>query len=559
MTSSNVHSRWSVRLNAFEELTTKWKHVQLQSLQRQDERESIQQAREQLNQSRRHLSSRTKEFAKYTAEEKAAELGGLVKSYQGHVDELTKSLKHVDALYADLMERVRSMTDPYPMMEKFSREKQTILEFVAAGQEAEQLRRVVAEREAELAGLKNQEVTIANLREQLADAQHERADAVQQTAKDASSEWEMILRGYQQREASASLELSKAQQEAVRWKLLQQGTAEQVASLRSKLEDTEASREKEIGSLVEELDEANTQIALRDRELRRVSEAAVVRPPEDASTPGSGAPTPLRSSSVRAASMMLEEHVSELQRALSTLEAQRHQEQAQWSSEREQMRADHDVHTQSVTKELRDRNDSLVAQLDAAQSEIISQKAFARGLQEEVQRTQNALRMLEAELMQIERTAPASGASDLKLPVPGASSEAPENVPELEDTFVALATQRDRLRQRLLALEEASSQEIHRLQMEVQELKMDRNNSLSLSVLATSADHDEVSRKPLLLFHHGRLNVTTEAIVEVLDRGNMLLSRFVLSNLQWRRGFVAYLILLHTYFALSTLLSVFFG
>jgi DNA repair exonuclease SbcCD ATPase subunit len=565
--TSNVHQRWSVRLSAFEELTNKWKHVQLQSIQRQDERELVAQAREQLGISRRHLSTRTKEFAKYSQEEKVNELGSLVKSYQGHVDELTKSLKHADALYSELMERVCAMTDPYPMMEKFTREKQTILEFVSASQETEHLRRLVAEREAELAGLKNQEVTIANLREALDEAQHERAEAVQQSAQDTSNEWEGILRGYQQREASAAQDLSHVQQESVRWRLLQQGSSEQLSTLRSKLEDVEAAREREIAGLVEELDEANTQVALKDREIGRL--LLLIQSDKGAISPESGgAPTPSRTST-KAANMMLEEHVSELERSLAKLEALRQHDLAQAASEREALRQEHAAQLQHAATDSQERTDMLMVQLDSARNEIVSQKAFAKGLQDELQRAQNSLRLVEADLQQRERSlqevAPRHAVAADSLPIETLASDV-VNAPieagspaEFEDTFVALATQRDRLRQRLLALEEASSQEIHRLQMEVQELKMDRN-TVSLSVLATSAEHDADSvRRPLLIFRHGKLHVTTESVVEVLDRGNMLMSRYILSNLQWRRGFVAYLVLLHAYLVLSTVLSVLLG
>ncbi|CUG06410.1 transmembrane protein, putative [Bodo saltans] len=474
------------------------------------------------------------------------------------------------------MERVRAMTDPYPMMEKFAREKQTILEFVSASQETEQLRRVVAEREAELAGLKNQEVTIANLREELDEAQHERAEAVQQSAADTSHEWEGILRGYQQREASAAQELAQVQQESVRWRLLQQGSSEQLISLRSKLEDVEAAREREIAGLVEELDEANTQVALKDSEIGRLlASLTSLQSERGAMSPESGgAPTPSRTST-KAANMMLEEHVSELERALAKVEALRQHDQAQASSDREAICQEHAAALRNLEKEAEDRTDTLSAQLDAARNEIVSQKAFAKGLQDELHRTQNSVRLVEADLQQKERllqseAKPREGLpSSDGLPIAASSPIVSDittftpadasNPVELEDTFVALASQRDRLRQRLLALEEASSQEIHRLQMEVQSLKMDRSTA-TLSVLATNAEHDtESARRPLLIFRHGKLNVTTESVVEVLDRGNMLMGRFILSNLQWRRGFVAYLLLLHTYIVLSTLLSVFFG
>jgi hypothetical protein len=132
------------------------------------------------------------------------------------------------------------------------------------------------------------------------------------------------------------------------------------------------------------------------------------------------------------------------------------------------------------------------------------------------------------------------------------------------DAYITVAAQRDKLRQRLIALEEASSSEIHRLKMEVNALKSEQQqqhggNPFSIAMPPSASAEMEESRRPLILFQHGRLQLTPEAALDLIDRGNMLLSRYVLSSLLWRRCLVGYLAVIHLYLCLSLLLRLLIG
>ena len=141
----------------------------------------------------------------------------------------------------------------------------------------------------------------------------------------------------------------------------------------------------------------------------------------------------------------------------------------------------------------------------------------------------------------------------------------PPSMVEAEDTFTIVAGQRDKLRQRLLAMEAATSFEIDRLNGALREANTEIHNlrqlvtggsssTASSSFLSTAVQFhgdDEKVERPLLITREG---VSQEAVVEVLDRSSALLSRHVLTVLPARRLFMAYLLVLHTWWLLSTLL-----
>lgn len=613
-----AHQRWTARLNAFEELTAKWKHVQLSSLQKAEDHATIYANREITVNSRKVVSSRTKDFAKLSDEEKLREIGPLVKSYQLHVDDITKALKFAEKCYLELLEAVQAMTDPYPMMQKFAKERQTILEFIRQAEESEGLRRVVSEREAELIGLRNQEVTIAELRDQLQEAEMEKAHAVRQSNSEVAQEVEDMVRQWQTREKDAIRELEERTKEARKFESMYRDSCDQILSYRLKLEEMSTSREQEIAALVEELDAAHLNLAVKDKALARHDEGL---PTAAATTAGGGHEwTPARhdtstvandtpSASSRAALMMLEDHNAELQRLVDELKAQLATQAEQLLVERQQMEAKQKLDSQCIASQFEAKIQKLVADLKGAHEEIAAQKLRVKALEDEVARLQAVIRRSESELLEKENqlegfrkhaqvggiTASAASGQSQTTTTDGSTfsladvlKESPSSEQQdaalhaatpvqnilADDPYAAIANQRDKLRQRLLALEEASSAEIHRLQMELSSLQADqrtansreRNPFAAIAILpdvsgssSSSGDVDALIRRPLLLFQHGKLNFTQEAFIELLDRGNMALSRFVLSNLAWRRGFVAYLGLLHLYFAVSTIFHVLFG
>ena len=99
---------------------------------------------------------------------------------------------------------------------------------------------------------------------------------------------------------------------------------------------------------------------------------------------------------------------------------------------------------------------------------------------------------------------------------------------EAEDAFTIVAGQRDKLRQRLLAMEGATSFEIDRLNTalreanaEIHALRQLTGGPSSTAVLfnnhATNNDSEDKADRPLLLMRQG---MSQEALVEVVDRAS---------------------------------------
>ncbi|KAF4319912.1 hypothetical protein JM18_001229 [Phytophthora kernoviae] len=127
--------------------------------------------------SRKKLAETTKQFRRLDSDtDKAAGAGPLLKAYQEEIDHLTRRAKFSENAFFQLYKGLYAAPDPAPA-----------LAFVASSagsedlaEENKKLKRELKEYEAEFASLKNQDITIRKLEEQVAAAKREREDAVHQ-------------------------------------------------------------------------------------------------------------------------------------------------------------------------------------------------------------------------------------------------------------------------------------------------------------------------------------------------------------------------------------------
>ena len=582
MTEKSLYQRWNVRLTAFEELTGKWRDIGLAAIQRSPDASQLVSLREAVVQGRRHLASRTKEFAKYSSEEKVAEMGGLIKLYQEHIDAVTKCEAFAEKAFSELHTAVAKMVDPYPMMDKFSREKQTILGFVKAQDECDSLRRTVAEYENELQGLKNQEVTIERLREQVAAAELAVASKLEQSASDASAELHTVLRQWQERESAMQRELTDASALVAKVQADNKALDAQTAASRQRLDELSVQRETEVDELVTELDGCHTKISLLEKALV----AAATQQQQQAlaattTTSDQGDATPARSLQplVQPATVLDEDAIERLRHA--AVESAVSQLRAAHHVELQQLRADvlrlEDQLAESERR-LSTSNDEASRLVQATRSlsqEVLSKSEHVSALEAECQSLRESIRRTEGELRR--QPATVSVQENLDIPPPFSSSAEGPIVVATADLlsassadFLAVAAQRDSLRQRLLSLEEASSSQIHALTVEVHRLQDECGKLRGLVRLhQTSAggggvlvrgEDEEVDHRSLseLSRTSGKGAATREATIRFLDATMTVLYKHVLTNLQLRRLFLGYLVVLHFLMFLNVLRRVLF-
>ena len=117
-----------------------------------------------------------------------------------------------------------------------------------------------------------------------------------------------------------------------------------------------------------------------------------------------------------------------------------------------------------------------------------------------------------------------------------------------DEAFLAVAAQRDRLRQRLLALELASSAEVDALRAELRSVQEERSELLAVNRGSLG------STMPYSVHISGTTNL--ERVETALDMLMSFLSRRVLRNPIARRLFLGYLAVLHLFVAVDLIYQV---
>lgn len=123
--------------------------------------------------SRKKLAETTKSFRKLPDPEKVTGLGGLLRAYQEEIDSLTKRAKYAENAFFTLYKGLYAAPDPVASLEAVQELKMSDVE-----EENKRLKRELKEFEVEFSSLKNQDITIRKLEEQLTTLQHEVEDKV---------------------------------------------------------------------------------------------------------------------------------------------------------------------------------------------------------------------------------------------------------------------------------------------------------------------------------------------------------------------------------------------
>lgn len=125
--------------------------------------------------SRKKLAETTKNFRKLSDADKTAGIGPLLRAYQEEIDSLTRRAKYSENAFFMLYKGLYAAPDPVPSLEMANDSKVAELE-----EDNRRLKREVHDFEVEFASLKNQDITIRKLEEQLTTMEREMDDLVHQ-------------------------------------------------------------------------------------------------------------------------------------------------------------------------------------------------------------------------------------------------------------------------------------------------------------------------------------------------------------------------------------------
>lgn len=135
--------------------------------------------------SRKKLAETTKNFRKLPDGDKVHGMGGLLRAYQEEIDSLTKRAKYAENAFFMLYKGLFAAPDPVPSLEAINDMKVNDME-----EANKKLKKELKEYEIEFASLKNQDITIRNLEDQVSTFEQEMDNIVHQRVSEQCRELE---------------------------------------------------------------------------------------------------------------------------------------------------------------------------------------------------------------------------------------------------------------------------------------------------------------------------------------------------------------------------------
>ncbi|TMW63170.1 hypothetical protein Poli38472_002111 [Pythium oligandrum] len=136
--------------------------------------------------SRKKLAETTKNFRKLPDADKVASVGGLLRAYQEEIDNLTRRAKYAENSFFTLYKGLYAAPDPVPSLESLN----DMNKLGELEEENKKLQNELREYEIEFSSLKNQDITIRKLEEQVALMERNMDDVVHQKASERCKELE---------------------------------------------------------------------------------------------------------------------------------------------------------------------------------------------------------------------------------------------------------------------------------------------------------------------------------------------------------------------------------
>jgi len=224
---------------------------------------------DESDQSRRKLVELSREFRKNTNEDVRKAVAPILKSFQGEIDSLSKRSKAAETAFLKIYRLLSELPDPVPALE-YAQNLQKRAEKVSDLEvENQKLRETLEEYNHEFADVKNQEVTIKQLREKIKDLEDKTESTIQQRLKEKEKELQRLFAEKERQIQSNQFDLvTKYAEMEMRQKQLQQAldhAHQEMFDYKSKQEDASSARAMEIEILNQDLERAHERASNAER------------------------------------------------------------------------------------------------------------------------------------------------------------------------------------------------------------------------------------------------------------------------------------------------------
>ncbi|CAF0955737.1 unnamed protein product [Brachionus calyciflorus] len=167
-----------------------WQKFDIESVKRDLDDKVIEIAKslEEGDESRKRLIEQTKEFRKNLSDEQRKLFAPMLKSFQIEVDSSSKRNKLMEQVLLKLYKQLIDLPDPVQSLENLQRVQKKAEKVQDLEIENKQLRETLDEYNAEFAEVKNQEVTIKNLKEKIRELEEKSELQIQSRLKEKEKE-----------------------------------------------------------------------------------------------------------------------------------------------------------------------------------------------------------------------------------------------------------------------------------------------------------------------------------------------------------------------------------
>ncbi|XP_028321512.1 cut-like homeobox 1b isoform X6 [Gouania willdenowi] len=255
-----------------------WKRFDLQQLQKElDATATLLASRQdESEQSRKKLIDLSREFKKNTAEDLRKQVAPLLKSFQGEIDALGKRSKEAEAAFLNVYKKIIDVPDPVPVLELAQQLQLKLQRMHDIETENTKLRETLEDYNKEFAEVKNQEVTIKNLKDKIREYEQSFKNQAENLAQEKQlqlhNDYAEKERKLQESQDSMSSRLEEAEHKAQSLQTALETTQAELFDLKTKYDEESSAKADEIEMVMTDLERANQRAETAQREAESLRE-----------------------------------------------------------------------------------------------------------------------------------------------------------------------------------------------------------------------------------------------------------------------------------------------
>ncbi|XP_022109688.1 homeobox protein cut-like 1 isoform X1 [Acanthaster planci] len=250
-----------------------WKNFDLPLLQRELDTTATELAsrQDESDTSRKRLVEQSREFKKNTPDDIRKSVAPLLKLFQSEIDALSKRSKAAEASFLSVYKKLIDLPDPVSVLDHSLNLQKRAQKAQDLEVENQKLRETLEEYNLEFAEVKNQEVTIKNLKEKLREYEERMESAAQSRAKEKEKELQREFlekeRHLQETQLTLATKLGEAELKIQTLQNALDGSQSELFDLRGKFEEQAAAKSDEVDMLMTDLERSNQRQTASEKEL----------------------------------------------------------------------------------------------------------------------------------------------------------------------------------------------------------------------------------------------------------------------------------------------------